>query len=374
MLLLSLVLACGGPGAPLDTGAAVGGFTWDLLTPGLPEPVVPEDNPMTTEKVELGRHLFYDTRLSVDETMSCASCHEQALAFTDGEAVGVGVTGEAHVRGAMSLVNVAYASTLNWANPTVRTLELQAMTPLFGDQPVEMGMTGKEQELLDRLEAEPVYGELFPAAFPDREAVDLQSVVQAIAAFQRSIISTNAPYDRYTYDGDTDALSDSALRGRDLFFSEELECFHCHGGWNLSDATLCHTDVFDSTPFHNTGLYNIDGEGGFPDGNRGVIEITGIDSDMGRFRAPSLRNIALTAPYMHDGSIETLDGVLDHYAAGGRTIEDGPHAGVGADNPYKSGFVSGFELSQRDRADLLAFLDALTDPVVTTDPRFSDPW
>ncbi|HTR03102.1 MAG TPA: di-heme enzyme, partial [Thermoanaerobaculia bacterium] len=126
--------------------------------------------------------------------------------------------------------------------------------------------------------------------------------------------------------------------------------------------------------FHNTGLYNLDGKGAYPSDNTGLEEHTGRPEDMGRFKAPSLRNVAVTAPYMHDGSIPTLDAVLDHYAAGGRTIAGGPHAGVGRTNPLKSSFVSGFTLTPEERADLLAFLRSLTDDEFLKDPEFSDPW
>jgi cytochrome c peroxidase len=174
--------------------------------------------------------------------------------------------------------------------------------------------------------------------------------------------------------GDEAALSASALRGQDLFFSEELECFHCHGGFNFSDSVATETTNIIEVMFHNTGLYNLGGTGDYPPENTGLHALTGVPTDMGRFRAPSLRNIAKTAPYMHDGSIATLDEVLDHYAAGGRTIEEGPFAGVGADNPYKSEFVTGFSLTPDERADLLAFLESLTDETFLTDPRFASPF
>ena len=123
-------------------------------------------------------------------------------------------------------------------------------------------------------------------------------------------------------------MSESALRGLDLFFNERFECFHCHGGFNFSDGVTHAGTVVEEVGFHNTGLYNIDGRGGYPEPNRGLFEHTEDRSDMGRFRAPTLRNITVTAPYMHDGSAATLDDVLDHYAAAGRTIDSGPHAGV----------------------------------------------
>jgi cytochrome c peroxidase len=216
---------------------------------------------------------------------------------------------------------------------------------------------------------------LFSRAFPESNGdISLAAVVRAISAFERTLISANSPYDRYRYGGDVNAISDSAIRGEALFFGERLECHHCHGNFNLNDSVVHERNRLGEVAFHNTGLYNLDGKGAYPADNTGIEELTGRAEDMGRFKAPTLRNIAVTAPYMHDGSIATLGEVLDHYAAGGRTIHDGPNAGVGRDNPLKSSFVSGFTLSARERADLLAFLISLTDDEFLKDPRFADPW
>lgn len=342
---------------------------------GYPMPQIPADNPLSADKVELGRRLFYDKRLSGNETYSCATCHEQAKAFTDGKANAVGSTDEVHPRGSMSIVNVGYYSVLTWGNPLVSKLEEQALLPMFGENPVELGLAGKEEELLSRLAAQSIYTDLFPKAFPDEaNAISLDTITKAIAAFQRVVVSYRSPFDRYTYEGDETALSAAALRGRDLFFGEKLECFHCHGTFNFSDSVTYEGKKITEKMFHNTGLYNIGGTGAYPPGNGGVYEITGIPEDMGRFRAPSLRNIAVTAPYMHDGSVATLDEVLDHYSAGGRTIAEGEFAGNGSENPFKSELINGFELTADERADVIAFLESLTDDALLTDPRFSDPW
>ncbi|MEO0541940.1 MAG: di-heme enzyme, partial [Cyanobacteria bacterium P01_A01_bin.105] len=162
--------------------------------------------------------------------------------------------------------------------------------------------------------------------------------------------------------------------GEVLFNSERLECFHCHGGLNFSDSTHHERSGFTEIAFHNTGLYNIDGSGAYPPNNTGVQEITHNASDMGKFKAPTLRNIALTAPYMHDGSIATLSEAIAHYAAGGRTIADGPNAGIGSQNPLKSSFIQGFSLTATEKDDLLAFLQSLTDTTFTTNPRLSSPY
>ncbi len=337
-------------------------------------PSVPADNPMNAQKVELGRRLFYDPALSADATMSCASCHQQALAFTDGQAVSTGVTGQSTPRNSMSLANIAYASKLTWANPLVERLEHQAMIPMFGEEPVEMGLAGKERELLDALRADSEYRRLFKRAFTDEgDRVTVENITKAIAAFERTLISSSSRFDRYIA-GEEDALTMAEKRGMELFLSERLECFHCHGGFTFTDSVDHVGMPVPESRYHNTGLYNVDGEGGYPADNPGSFEITGDPADMGSFKAPTLRNIVITAPYMHDGSIETLEGVLDHYAAGGRTIETGPQAGDGSANPLKSQFVVGFELNREEKSAVLAFLKALTDDSFLTDPRFSDPF
>ena len=340
-----------------------------------PRPLEPASNPTTPAKVELGRYLFYDTRLSRDGSKSCASCHEQARAFTDGLARSAGVTGDLTHRNAMSLANVAYFLVLTWSNPLLKHLEQQALVPLLGQEPVELGLAGMDEDVNRRLSEEPLYQRLFPKAFPEvRGQMSMATIVRALSAFERTIISVRSPYDRYRYEGDVGAVSDAVIRGEALFFSERAECHHCHNGLNFADTVLHERNRAGEIAFHNTGLYNLDGKGAYPADNSGIMEITGRPDDMGRFRAPSLRNVAVTAPYMHDGSIETLDGVLDHYAAGGRTIKTGAYAGVGHDNPLKSSFVPGFTLTVGERADLLAFLNALTDEQFLHDPRFSNPW
>ena len=363
------------------TGGA-GGTSEDLSTEAyrwripawLPPPPVPADNPMSEAKVALGRHLFHDRRLSADGAVACASCHDQALAFSDGRARGVGIGGSVAHRNSMGLANVGYSPRLTWANPHMVSLERQALVPLFGEEPLEMGNGGRERELFARVSADPLYREMFLEAFPEEEGrVDLKTLTRALAAFQRSLVSVDSPYDRYKYGGDGEAMSASALRGESLFFSETLECYHCHQGFNFTDTTRTSRGGFDEVAFHNTGLYDTDGRGAYPPHGQGLRELTGKPVDMGRFRTPSLRNVAVTAPYFHDGSAATLDEVIDHYAAGGRTVS-GEHAGNGALNPFKDSLVKGFSLSASERADLLAFLDSLTDERFLLEPAFSDPW
>ena len=342
----------------------------------------PEDNPTTKEKVALGRSLFYETRLSLGEQLSCASCHEQASAFSLREATPRGATDEPTARDAQSLANVAYAAYLTWSNLTFLSLEQQMLAPLFGDNPIELGagvVPGDDNHYSTaRLEQlvrdEPRYAHAFEAAFPGRSEEQLltwENAIAAIACFERSLLSFGSAYDAYL-SGDPDALDAAEERGRKLFFSNRLHCGECHAGPLLSLAfpvdgvrpTRAHA-------FRNTGLYNLEhgavaylsGESTrYPEPNIGIAEFSQVPADDGKFRIPSLRNVALTAPYMHDGSVETLSDVLTHYARGGTRREEGQLRGDGREHPAKDPLVSGFEMTEDERADLLAFLDALTDP------------
>lgn len=356
-------------------GAAPAGWQWPLPA-WVPPPAVPADNPMSVAKVELGRHLFHDTRLSANGAMSCASCHDPARAFTDGQAVSKGVTGEAGTRSAMSLANVAYLPVLTWQNPQLTSLEVQALIPLFGEHPVEMGLAGREQQVFAMFKGDATYRRLFAQAFPaeagqgDAALYSLSTLTKALASFQRALLSFDSPYDRYRYGGQKNAISAAAKRGEELFFGEKLECYHCHGGFNFTDNLKHARTPFPEIGFHNTGLYNEDGRGAYPKASPGIVEFTGEPRDAGRFRTPSLRNVAVTAPYMHDGSIPTLHEVLrTHYARAGRAV----HAGRAA-NPLRSEFIAGFEITEAEIADVVAFLESLTDERFLRDPAHRSPW
>jgi cytochrome c peroxidase len=366
--------------AALASGPAAGGqaaasaWSWDLPK-YIPPPRVPADNPMSEEKFQLGRRLFFDNRLSGNGTISCASCHLQERAFTDGRVVSVGSTGDKTPRNAPSIVNSGWRATLTWANPALVTLERQMENPLYGDAPIEMGVNdANKAEIVARFRADPDYRKWFAEAFPEKTAdpISFETIIAAISAFERGVISFDSRYDRYLQG--KIKFTEQEQRGHDLYFGEKAECHHCHGSVDLDDQ-FQHARTRDpETPFHNTGLYDIDGKGAYPPPNRGLFDITGDPDDMGKFRAPSLRNIAVTGPYMHDGSVATLEEVIDIYSRGGRKIETGPHAGDGAMSPLKSGLIVKIDLSAQEKADLLAFLKTLTDETLLASPRFSDPW
>jgi cytochrome c peroxidase len=338
-------------------------------------PLVPDDNPMTVEKVALGRALFYDQRLSVNGTMACATCHEQARAFTTDKPTPTGATRQSIPRNALTLTNVAYAYPYTWQNPLLHGLEAQALVPMFADSPIELGLGAVIGDILDGFRVDPVYRALFPRAFARvYDPFTPEVVPAALASFERTLISGQSPYDRFVYQGDGTALTASAQAGMALFFSERFECYHCHAGITFTSAFRTAASRGLPSDYQNDGLYNLDARGAYPASSPGLSAITGDPTDNGKFRVPTLRNIELSSPYMHDGSIPTLDAVLDHYAAGGRNIVDGPNAGDGRRNVNKSPLVRGFTLAPDERAALLDFLRSLTDPSFVSDPSQASPW
>jgi cytochrome c peroxidase len=315
--------------------------------------VVPDDNPMSVEKVALGRRLFFDPQLSRNQTTSCATCHDPAKAFTDGKVTAVGSTGQVHRRNTPTLANVAWASTLTWANPQLTLLEHQALIPLLGDAPVELGWQGHVDELLARLAHDVDYARRFDAVFGST-GVTLTTLTQALAAFERTLVSGSSPWDAFAA-GDEGAVSDSAKRGFVLFTSDALSCAQCHPGFAATDAVVA-VGLPAQVRFHNLGLSDVDQRGAYPLTDQGEFEITNHAIDMGAFKAPTLRNLRFTGPYLHDGSAASLSDLVDTLAAGGRVFQQTGHPSV-----LQSPLVHPFALSASEKADLLAFLDALTD-------------
>jgi len=324
--------------------------------------------------VELGRHLFHDPRLSGNGTQSCASCHAGERAFGDSRSVARGSTGQNHPRNSPPLINIAYHLSLDWAKPAPRALEEQMHAPLFGTQPVEMGVNdGNREQVLARLRHDADYPARFAAAFGGAAApIHWDHVIKAIAAFERTLIAAGSRYDQAQ--AGQIALTAAEQRGQQLYFGERAHCAACHGGPNFSGQFASVSGVALAPAFHNSGLYNLDGQGAYPAPNRGVFELSGHAEDMGRFRAPSLRNVALTAPYFHDGSVATLEAALDIHAAGGRVIGNGPYAGDGRASPLKDPLIDQIRLDAQDKTDLLAFLQALTDSAIAIEPHFADPF
>lgn len=304
-------------------------YRW-VLPPGVAPPPVPADNPMSQAKVELGHRLFYDADLSIDGTLACAGCHGQHRAFSESNATHPGVRGAAGRRNVMTLSNVAYYSALTWGDPSLRSLEAQVLVPTLGEHPIEMGMKGQEAEVARRLGTDACYRQMFAAAFPERKgAIGMETVALALAAFERTLISFRSDYDRQ-------ALSEAARRGEGLFFGPRLACATCHAAPLFTDAN----SADPLAAFHRIEAADAR--------DRGLAEITGKAGDAGRFRTPSLRNVALSPPYLHDGSARTLpDAIRRHEQASA--------------------------LTNAELDDLVAFLGGLTDQAFVTDPRFALP-
>jgi cytochrome c peroxidase len=293
---------------------------------------VPADNALTDARVSLGKRLFYDTQLSRTQEVSCGSCHLAEHAFSDPRPSSVGVAGRHGTRNAPSLVNVAYNTSFFW-DGGAPTLEQQAIAPIIN--PLEMDM--KIGDVVARLEADPAYVDAFEDAYDTRPSPG--ALTKALAAFMRTIVSGESRYDRFVR-GDRTALTDSEQRGMAIFTGERGECFHCHVGFN-----------FTNNGFRNNNLY-----AQYEDIGR--ARVTELDSDIGKFKVPTLRNVALTAPYMHDGSLATLEDVVEHYSSGGfQSATSDPT-------------IRPLNLTPDEKHDLVAFLIALTDETIATNPRF----
>lgn len=354
-------------------------YQWNLPK-GFPQPVVPTDNPMTDAKVELGRRLFYDTKLSQNQTQSCGSCHIQELAFSDGKPLGVGSTGEVHPRSPQQLSNIAYQPRLTWINIGTKTLETQMRAPMFGVSPVELGLVG--DDYLNRIKSDSLYLSLFQKAYNGgAETVTEENVRFAISCFQRSLISGNSYYDQYS-NGNKKAMSASAIRGMQIFNGEVAECFHCHGGFNFTDTSLHNKTTTEEVFYHDNGNKSTTEYKALKENQKGLYEITGKESDIGRFRTPSLRNIAVTYPYMHDGSIdcssenkgtagkyneacarEALKKVVEHYISGGKTPSN-----------KDTTLIKPFSLTEQEKLDLVEFLMSLTDEEFLKNSKFKNPF
>ena len=310
------------------------GAVLEYKTPlGLPPIRIPADNPLTAETIALGRRLYYDTKLSHDNTVACASCHSPTLGFADGRKVSTGVAGKIGTRNSPTVTNAAYSPILFW-DGRAPSLEEQAAGPIAN--PVEMNLP--HEQLEGRLNDDATYVALFAKAFgPGRITID--KIKKSIAAFERTVISGNSAFDRYHYGGDKTAMNAAAIRGLEIFRDAKR-----------GNCAVCHTieekhALFSDGKFHNLGT-GMDELGELRD--LGRYEITKNAAERGAFLTPTLRNIAMTAPYMHDGSHKTLREVVDFYVGGGNA------------NPHLDKEIRELKLSQRDRADLVAFLEALT--------------
>lgn len=304
---------------------------------GLRAPDVPEDNPVTDAKVELGRALYFDKRLSRDGTVSCASCHAPEKGWTDQAAVSTGIKGQKGGVSAPTVLNSAYMEFQFW-DGRAKTLEEQAKGPI--QNPIEMGFT--HDEAVARLRTIRGYAAYFKSAFGD-EGIDIDRIAKAIATFERTVLTGDAPYDRW-FAGDKKAMSASAARGHDLFHGK-ASCAICHDGFNFSNSD-----------FHNIGVGSKAKEPSL-----GRFGQTKDEKHRGAFKTPTLRNLKHTAPYMHDGSEPTLEAVIDYYDRGGEA------------NAHLDGRIKPLKLTAAEKKDLVAFMDALNgDPAAVKFPKMPE--
>ena len=305
---------------------------------------------------ELGHLIFFDKNFSANGTKSCASCHAPELAFTDGYRRSLGIEADLHRRNSPTLLNIGELKVLNWADPNMTDLAAQAEAPLFGHTPKELG--------LQRSDSVPIFAYLRQATAyklrlaPYRDSLSWRLVLNALAAYTQGLTSLNANYYnanvRHTY-----TLTAAEAQGKKLFFSDELKCATCHSLPYFTNASWW------DMPYYNIGLYR-----DYPPTDLGLYESTHDPHDKGKFRAPTLYNVALTAPYMHDGSVATLGEAIDIFARGGRNVTYGAHRGDGKRSKNKDRNVTGFRLTPDDRAALLAFLGTLTDTSFLAKPYF----
>ena len=289
-----------------------------------PYPGFPADNQPTQARIALGKRLFFDPVLSRDSSISCESCHQPDKFFTDNLKVSTGISGRTGFRNAPSLINVAYQHSLFWdgGNPT---LEQQVLAPIANHEEKDFDVN----RVVERLNKNAEYVTMFQKAY--KQSPSVYSLTRAIACYERTLIGGRSRYDRFSITNDSTILTASEKNGMLLFFSEKGDCFHCHQGFNFTDNS-----------FRNNGLY-------LTYADSGRARITQRSADIGKFKVPSLRNIDKTAPYMHDGSLQTLDAVLDHYIAGGKN------------HPVKSVIIQPLHLTPEEKADLINFLKTLTD-------------
>tara|TARA_Y100000589_G_scaffold62282_1_gene53525 strand:+ start:315 stop:1301 length:987 start_codon:yes stop_codon:yes gene_type:complete len=295
---------------------------------GFPDPIIPEDNQLTYERIELGKRLFYDPILSKDGTISCESCHKQEYAFADNTAISAGVEGRLGFRNSMSLANMAYQGAF-MREGGVPSLEMQVLVPIQDHNEMDYNILS----VAEKLNLDSTYINASLRAY--NRIPDAFVITRALASFQRTMLSGDSNYDR-------NLLNEKEENGKELFFSDELACSSCHG-----------TFLFTNQTIENNGLYEV-----YEDS--GKYRLTNLHEDIGKFEVPSLRNIEITAPYMHNGSISSLEEVIEHYASGGKNHFN------------KSELITGFSITDEEKDNLIVFLKSLTDENFTNNSFFDE--
>ncbi len=317
---------------------------------------------------ETGKLLFFDPVLSANSSKSCASCHNPQFAFTDRYKRTLGAFADMSTRNTQGLINITANKFFNWADTSVTSLEQQMERPLFSHAVIEMGLQKYDPLVLEKLKKNKQYATLFKQSFSGvKDPVTWKNIKTAIAAYVTSLQSMNAPYDRYKK-GNSSAISASAVRGEQLFNSDKLNCRSCHVPPYFGADSSLPAD----RQYYNIGLYNLAGNNYANDDN-GLFTVSKKETDKGKFRTPTLRNLMFTAPYFHDGSAETLEDALLVFEKGGRHIEKGVWQGDGRLNKYKSNLITGFTITTEEKIDLINFLYSLSDSSVLNNPSFQNP-
>jgi cytochrome c peroxidase len=322
-----------------------------------------EQESKPSDLVTLGHYLFFDPRLSINNTKSCGSCHEPTLYFTDAYNRTLGVYADVQLRNTPSIINSVNFTSLNWANPNIRTFQQQMLTPLFSKTHFEMGMDEKNAAQATRVLDNPIYQKLLQQLHAQK---NWDIIKDAISAYCTSVVSRKSPYDALLATHDTSTWNSAQKNGMQLFFSAKLGCANCHGGLDFN------TPKDTANAFANTGLYNCNGR--YANADDGVFLISNKPEDIGKFRIPSLRNVEKTAPYYHDGSASNLIEVVNNYANAGRNITWGINKGDGAKHPNKNKLITGFTITENEKKALISFLYQLTDTSVLSNPLFQNPF
>jgi cytochrome c peroxidase len=316
------------------------------------------------QEIEVGHLLFFDTRLSINNTTSCATCHIPKFAFADSLTTPKGAFGDIVKRNTPTLINLADNKLFNWAHPTITSLQQQSTIPLFGKNPVEMGMDSSNNEQLKFILSDKKYQSILQSSTPK---INWAFVQDAIAAYVKTFKFYNSKYDKFL--AKKAQLTSLEKTGMNFFFNDANKCIRCHGGKDF-DAPQ-NPDMY---PYQNIGLYNVGENHYYGNNDNGAYDVNNDTTDIGRFKIPSLRNIAITAPYFHDGTAKNLKAVIEHYNNGGRNTTEGKNKGDGREHPNKHPMIGAIEITPQETKALIAFLKTLTDTSYLKNKLYKNPF
>lgn len=314
---------------------------------------------------QLGRLLFFDNRLSVNKSKSCASCHKPNVAFADNEVLPLGAFGDTVPHNTPTIINLADNELFNWANDNLTTLQQQSNFPLFGKHPIEMGNDSLDNTVFDFVYEDALYKPLLKKNKISK--LNWNLVKDLIASYVKTMKFRNSKYDKFLR-GEIKLTKDE-MAGKNLFFSESINCKKCHNGRDFDEPEFTMMN-----PYQNIGLYSVGKDSMYGNNDNGLYDINKDKDDIGKFKIPTLRNVLLTAPYFHDGSADNIVDVINHYERGGRLTLSGKNAGDGKFHPNKNEDVNGFKVSEKQKKQLISFLNTLTDTSYLKNSFFKSPF